>query len=64
MVPAMAPDVGGAQLQLLLQLFAQLLGGRLQQVLLFGELATEKKRQGAACQQEAAQEARTAHVAS
>lgn len=47
MVPAMAPDVGGAQLQLLLQLFAQLLGGRLQQVLLLGELAT-RKRQGAA----------------
>lgn len=46
MVPAMAPDVSGAQLQLLLQLLPQFLGRRLQQVLLFGELhGGETKRE-------------------
>lgn len=41
-VPAMAPDVGGAQLQLLLQLLAEFLRRRLQQVLVFGELGGQR----------------------
>lgn len=45
MVPAMAPDVNWAQLQLLLQLFAKFLGRRLQQVLLLGELQEANKWQ-------------------
>lgn len=44
MVPAMAPDVSGAQFQLLLQLLPQFLGRRLQQILLFGELHGTNRR--------------------